>query len=122
MVAVQRPSNKPRQWPLAAVPYDGPLLFEHLARAMASMRFRPSDRRPITKTFTYLCRALEGCVGQTLQERWQDFEQRVWPAWLAGQDRPPIRINLRKVELKKGTWRGDRIAKKLSITSKRSQI
>jgi hypothetical protein len=78
MGAVQRISNKPRQWPLAAAPYDSPLLFEHLTTAMAPMRFRTVDRQPITKTFTYLCRALEGCAGQTLQERWQDFEQRAF--------------------------------------------
>src|SRR5579875_1437397 len=73
----------------SSVPYDRYLFCEQLRTAMASMRFRPADRQPIAKTFASLCEALERCAGQTLQERWQDFEHRVWPVWLAGQDRPP---------------------------------
>src|SRR5260370_23037855 len=73
----------------AETPFDGPLLLKHLTTASASMRFHPSVGQQITKTFAYLCAALDGCVGLTLQERWQDFEQRIWPVWLAGQDRPP---------------------------------
>jgi integrase len=89
MVTVRKTSSHPQQWLGAAAPYESSLLYEQLITAMAHMRFRPADCQPITRTFPSLCQALEGCAGQTLQERWQDFEQRIWPVWLAGQDRPP---------------------------------
>jgi len=89
MVTLQKPAYEPYSQLEVVAPYDSFLLFERLGQALATMRFRPSDCQPITKTFAFLCMALENCAGQTLQERWQDFEQRVWPVWLAGQDRPP---------------------------------
>jgi len=89
MVTVQRTTHEPRPLSEAVASYDRFLLFERLTAALATMRFHPSAHQPITKTFAYLCWTLENCAGQTLQERWQDFEQRVWPVWLAGQDRPP---------------------------------
>src|SRR5258708_911185 len=89
MVTVQRTTHKSRPQLEIVTPYDCSLLFERLTNALATMRFHPSVGQQMTKTFPYLCTALEGCVGLTLQERWQDFEQRVWPLWLAGQDRPP---------------------------------
>jgi len=30
---------------------------------------------------------LDGCDGHGLQQRWEDFEARVWPGWVAGQGR-----------------------------------
>jgi hypothetical protein len=89
MVTIQKPTYEPYPQLEVVAAYDSFLLFERLGQALATMRFRPSDGQPITKTFAFLCMALENCAGQTLQERWQDFEQRVWPVWLAGQDRPP---------------------------------
>lgn len=70
------------------LPYDGQVLLEQLAAAMEGMRFHPHARQQIPHTFGPLLRALSTCHGLTLQERWQDFEQRLWPQWLAGQDRP----------------------------------
>ena len=89
MVTVQRTTHEPSPLPEAVALYDSSLLFECLTKALAPMRFHPSAHQPITKTFAYLCRTLENCAGQTLQERWQDFERRVWPVWLAGEARPP---------------------------------
>lgn len=89
MVTVRTISSQSRQGRVPSAPYDRYLFCEQLRTAMVNMRFRPADRQPIAKTFASLGEALEGCAGQTLQERWQDFEHRVWPAWLAGQDRPP---------------------------------
>jgi site-specific recombinase XerD len=70
------------------LPYEGQVLLDQLTVAMEGMRFHPHARQQIPHTFDPLRRALETCHGLTLQERWQDFEQRIWPQWLAGQDRP----------------------------------
>jgi integrase/recombinase XerD len=43
---------------------------------------RDEHRVPVTEDFW-------PCPGLTLQERWQNFEQHIWPQWLAGQGRPP---------------------------------
>ncbi len=69
-------------------PYDGHLLLEHLHAALAQMPFQQHARQQILRTFDPLCRTLESCRGLTLQERWYDFEQRIWPRWLADEDRP----------------------------------
>src|SRR5260370_42416580 len=89
MVTLQKPTYEPYPQLEVVAPYDSFLLFERLGQALATMRFRPSDCQPITKTFAFLCMALEHCAGQTLQGRWQDFGQRVGPVWLAGEARPP---------------------------------
>src|SRR5260370_10378887 len=89
MVTLQKPTYEPYPQLEVVEPYVTFVVCEGLGQALATMRFRPSDCQPITKTFAFLCMALENCAGQTLQERWQDFEQRVWPVWLAGEARPP---------------------------------
>ena len=81
---------------LGEAPYDEHLFFEQLTTAVATMRFHPKHRRQIIQTFDDLCRALSTCTGHTLQERWGDFEQRIWPRWRAGADQPPP----------KGHWTG----------------
>src|SRR5260370_3716362 len=70
------------------LPYDGQVLLDQLVAAMEGMHFHPHAGQQIRDTFDPLCRALEACHGLTLQERWQDFEQRIWPQWVAGQHRP----------------------------------
>ena len=77
-----------RKTGLRDLPYDQQVLLDQLTVAMEGMRFHPYARQQITRTFDPLCRALETCHGLTLQERWQDFEHRIWPQWVAGQDRP----------------------------------
>jgi site-specific recombinase XerD len=73
---------------LRDMPYEGEAFLGHLTRALAEMRFHPSIRKPILRTFDPLRHALDTCHGLTLQERWQDFEQSIWPQWLAGHARP----------------------------------
>jgi hypothetical protein len=34
--------------------------------------------------------ALASCPGRTCQERWNHFEQAIWPRWIAGDARPPL--------------------------------
>src|SRR5690349_12362565 len=70
------------------LPYEGQVLLDQLTTAIEGMRFHPHARQQIPHTFDPLRRALETCHGLTLQARWQDFEHRIWPRWLAGQDRP----------------------------------
>ncbi len=74
---------------LRDTPYDQHVFLEQLTVAMETMRFHPHARQQIPRTFEALGGALESCQGVTLQERWKDFEQRIWPQWLAGQSRPP---------------------------------
>jgi len=74
---------------LAHATYDRHVLFAHLAAAVATMRFDPEVRRQILHAAQALCEVLDQCPGSTLQERWQAFEQRVWPDWLVGRHRPP---------------------------------
>jgi site-specific recombinase XerD len=69
--------------------YDGRSFLAQLTGAMAGMGFHPHARQHILRTFDPLCCALETCHGLTLQQRWRDFEQHIWPRWLAGQERPP---------------------------------
>ncbi|HZO75769.1 MAG TPA: hypothetical protein VFB60_26450 [Ktedonobacteraceae bacterium] len=73
---------------LEDLPYEGDSFLDQLTRAQASMRFHPYARQQILRTFEPLRQTLDACHGLTLQERWQNFEQHIWPQWLAGQDRP----------------------------------
>src|SRR6266581_2114464 len=69
-------------------PYDQQVFLDQLTLALQHMGFHQYARQQIAHTFEALCRALQSCQGRTLQERWQDFEQRIWPQWRAGYDRP----------------------------------
>jgi integrase len=73
---------------LAAAPYDGTQMLPQLGAAVATLRFEPSERNRMLRACTHLCTVLDTCSGVTLQERWMDFEQHVWPDWLAGHNRP----------------------------------
>ncbi len=78
----------PAQNRLEDIPYEGDLFLGQLTRALAEMRFHSHARQQILRTFDPLRQRLDACPGLTLQERWQNFEQFIWPQWLAGQDRP----------------------------------
>jgi hypothetical protein len=55
MVTLPKPTYEPYPQLEVVAPYDSFLLFERLGQALATMRFRPSDCQPITKTFAFLC-------------------------------------------------------------------
>ncbi|GHO63073.1 hypothetical protein KSC_019650 [Ktedonobacter sp. SOSP1-52] len=80
--------TEPAQKRLGDLPYEGDSFLGQLTHVQASMRFHPYARQQILRTFEPLRQALDTCHGLTLQERWQNFEQHIWPQWLAGQDRP----------------------------------
>ena len=46
------------------------------------------DRYKLRGATRHLAGALDGCSGLTLQQRWNDFERKVWPQWKTGIDRP----------------------------------
>src|SRR6266496_4204152 len=88
MGTAQAPLKAHAQDISVGAPYDGRLFFEQLTTAMTGMHFHRHARQQITNTFESLCCALDTCAGHTLQQRWQEFERRIWPAWVAGRDRP----------------------------------
>ena len=45
------------------------------------------ERSKMRAVCRHLADALDRCKGSTLQQRWNDFEKRVWPKWKAGIDR-----------------------------------
>lgn len=68
-------------------PYDGDRLLVALEQAIDRFQFAPDDQRRMMLSCRDLRRVLDGCEGNTLGERWYEFEQRVWLAWRAGRDR-----------------------------------
>ncbi len=88
MGTTQSTADVPLYQHFREIPYDPHVFLDQLTLAMENMRFHQHARQQISQTFEALCRALENCQGITLQERWQDFEQQIWPQWLAGRDRP----------------------------------
>jgi len=71
-------------------PYDRGRLVAQLSLAIATFRFTPADRRRLLQASHELVAVLDQCPGQTLQERWLDFERRVWPVWVAGLNRSSL--------------------------------
>jgi hypothetical protein len=45
------------------------------------------ERSKMRAVCRYLADALDRCRGSTLQQRWNDFENRFWPKWKADVDR-----------------------------------
>ena len=78
----------PAQNRLEDLPYEGDSFLGQLTGALAEMRFQPYARQQILRTFEPLRQTLDACHGLSLQERWQEFDQSIWPQWLTGQGRP----------------------------------
>ncbi len=81
------PAQIPDAFPGTA--YDGDHLEECLRSAATALLFDGNTSRQLVLASEHLRRVLDGCCGRTLQERWEEFEERVWPEWVAGRDRPP---------------------------------
>jgi len=69
--------------------YDGAALRRQSQVVIATMRFSADDRRAMQRACMGLCDVLDSCPGDTLPARWTDFEQRIWPRWVAGEGRMP---------------------------------
>lgn len=76
---------------LRYAPYDRDELLKFLTASITQLRFGPDRRSRLASSCTAAADALDGCVGDTLQQRWSSFEQTVWPKWVAGKDRPACR-------------------------------
>ena len=72
------------------LPYDRGQLLAQLTAAIATFRFPTADRRRLLQASDELLVVLDQCTGQTLQERWQEFERQVWPVWVAGSNRSSL--------------------------------
>ncbi len=75
--------------PALQEPYDRHSVLERLTTALGTMQFNPTVQYQVLQATRALCRALDCCTGGTLQNRWDDFERHIWPAWCAGRNRPP---------------------------------
>ena len=76
---------------LADAPYDTVKLHAALLAVLAEWRFTRHERNAMRRATQTFVAALDTCGGTTLEERWTEFERRVWPEWLAG--RRPSRDN-----------------------------
>jgi integrase len=74
--------------------YNRPDLLLRLKTAIDAMRFRLAkygqayDKCKAVSACEQFAKALDGCSGKTLQERWTTFESTVWKQWVAGKNRP----------------------------------
>jgi hypothetical protein len=75
---------------LAAQPYDRSALLALCDQIIASLRFSQEDKSKARNACQHLADALGRCRGQTLQQRWRDFEKSVWPSWVKGVNRPCV--------------------------------
>src|SRR5260370_35731259 len=76
---------------LGSALYNGGELLKYLTEAIVPLRFAADRKGRLGSACKGIVSALDGCGGKTLQERWSNFEQIVWPKWMAGKDRPACR-------------------------------
>lgn len=62
-------------------------LLARLEAAVAGWQFSHDEHRRMGRACRQLVAVLDGCEGATVQQRWEDFEQRIWPDWVAGTGR-----------------------------------
>jgi integrase len=68
--------------------YDRAALLLRSDEVVASLRLTHEDKSKMRGACKHLANALDRCQGITLQQRWQDFENTVWPVWASGVNRP----------------------------------
>lgn len=70
---------------LAAERYDRAKLLSSVEEVTTYFRMSCSfERSKMRAVCRYLADALDRCCGSTLQQRWTDFEKRVWAKWKSG--------------------------------------
>jgi integrase len=67
--------------------FDVDGLLAGLETAVAGWRFSHDEHRRMGRSCRRLVEVLDGCAGTTVQQRWEDFEVRIWPEWVAGNGR-----------------------------------
>jgi len=70
---------------LADAPYDTVKLHAALLAVLAEWRFSRHEWNAMRRATQTFVAALDTCGGTTLEERWAEFQRRVWPEWLAGR-------------------------------------
>ncbi|MGA7291131.1 MAG: hypothetical protein WBW53_02740 [Terriglobales bacterium] len=73
---------------LAGQRYNRDKLLSMVDELVSHFRFCRGDKYHARSACRHVADALDRCGGSTLQQRWNDFEKRVWPKWVAGVDRP----------------------------------
>src|SRR5438067_1816150 len=69
----------------ADAPYDTVKLHAALLAVLAEWRFSRHEWNAMRRATQTFVAALDTCGGTTLEERWAEFQRRVWPEWLAGR-------------------------------------
>lgn len=67
--------------------FDAVQLRADLETAVRTWRFAAGEEGRMVRRCDEFVAVLGGCRGTTVQDRWDDFEARIWPNWLAGHDR-----------------------------------
>lgn len=67
--------------------FDADQLTAHLQSAVRGWRFSAGAGGRMLLRAAEFAAVLGDCAGDTVQDRWDDFEARVWPEWVAGRDR-----------------------------------
>lgn len=67
--------------------FDADQLTARLQRAVRGWRMSADAHGRMLARSAELAGVLGDCAGDTVQDRWDDFEVRVWPQWVAGRDR-----------------------------------
>lgn len=69
------------------VAFDSARLQQQLQVVVQPWALSPAERRQMLRRCEDLVAVLATCDGTSTQDRWDDFETRIWPDWVAGRDR-----------------------------------
>jgi integrase len=73
---------------MAAAEYDGERLLEAVAAVLPGWRVSCKQHAGRLGACRLLVEVLDRLPGARLQDRWEAFEEGMWPAWAAGRERP----------------------------------
>jgi hypothetical protein len=68
--------------------YNRDRMLAMCSEMICSFRLKEEDKSKMRGACCHLADALDRCSGSTLQQRWSDFETKIWPQWATGHDRP----------------------------------
>lgn len=75
--------------PFNSRPYDRSTTEQHLEQIVLTFPLPPCERRYMLEGTNGLLSILDRLPGETLQDRWDQFEAAVWPKWVKDEDRVP---------------------------------
>jgi hypothetical protein len=68
-------------------PFDAARLASQLEAAVRVWRFSFGAEGRMVRRCQEFASVLSDCWGRSVQERWDDFEDRIWPLWVDGHER-----------------------------------